>query len=217
MKTYFFTFIVSILCLSSLGVNAQTIDLFNGKDLSGWELVLQDPKVDAKDIFTVKDGVIHVKGTPFGYMQTEKEYDNFYLHVEWRWPEKATNSGIFVFVKDEKKVWANCIEIQLHNGDAGDFVLMAGADMREFVLPEGQQRPAFPVVKKKAASSENKVGEWNSAEIVCVNGQITVSINGVLQNMGTATLSKKGRIALQSEGEAIEFRHVRLTPFNFGQ
>lgn len=215
MKTYFLTFFLSILCLSSFRVNAQTIELFNGKDLSGWELVVNDPKVSPKEVFTVKDGIIHVKGQPFGFMQTDKDYDNFHLHVEWRWPEVATNSGIFVFVQDEKKVWSNCIEVQLHAGDAGDFVLMAGADMSEFVLPAGKERPAFPVVKKKADSSENPVGEWNIAEIICYNGHVAVFINGVLQNKGTATLNKKGRIALQSEGEAIQFRHVRLTPIKF--
>ena len=203
------------MCLSSFRISAQTIELFNGKDFTGWEFVIKDPKIDPKDVFSVKEGIIHVEGQPFGFMQTDKDYDNFHLHVEWRWPEVATNSGIFVFVQDEKKVWSNCIEIQLHAGDAGDFVLMAGADMSEFVLPANQERPAFPVIKKQVESAENSIGEWNTAEIMCVNGHVSVFINGIFQNKGTVTQNKKGRIALQSEGEAIQFRHVRLTPIKF--
>ena len=215
MKRYSFFLILGILLLSSVRLSAQTIDLFNGKDLAGWEFVVKDAAVDPADVFFVKDSIIHVKGEPFGFMQTGKEYDNFRLYVEWRWPETPTNSGIFVFVQNERKIWSNCIEVQLKAGLAGDFVLMAGADMAEFTLPAGQERPAFPVIKKKNESSENPAGEWNNAEITCHNGKITVFINGVLQNEGMVTLNKKGRIALQSEGDAIQFRHVRLTPIPF--
>ena len=219
MKAKNLILLAAVCCLFSFQVKAQdfelfteTVDLFNGKDLTGWELVINEENVDPADVFTVKDGVIHVKGKPFGFMQTEKSYADFHLYVEWRWPETATNSGIFLFLQDEKKVWSNCIEMQLHAGDAGDFVLMAGADMKEFVLEAGQKRPAFPVVKKKKESSEHPVGEWNSAEIFCFDGHVMVFINGVYQNHGKATTHIRGRIALQSEGEAIEFRNVRLTP-----
>lgn len=205
---------LSISLLLSFQANAQnTTELFNGKDLSGWELVINDGDVCPYDVFTVKDGVIHITGSPFGFMQTEEEYELFHLYLEWRWPETPSNSGIFLFVQDEKKVWSNAVEVQLHAGDAGDFVLLAGSDLAEYVTPEGEERPAFPIIRKKDKSSENPVGEWNNAEIMCINGTITVFINGVYQNHATGSLHKKGRIALQSEGKAIEFRHVRLTSF----
>jgi Domain of Unknown Function (DUF1080). len=218
MKKHLSFFIGGLLLLTAIPMsaqmNAQTIELFNGKDLTGWELVTEDPNV-AKDVFSVKDNLIYIKGSPFGYMQTDKEFDNFHFYVEWRWPEKATNSGIFLLTQNDKKVWSNCIEVQLKSGFAGDLVLMAGADMQEFVLPPGEERPAFPVLKRKVESVENPAGEWNNAEIFCFNGYVSVYINGVFQNMGTATLHKKGRIALQSEGGPIQFRHVRITPFSF--
>ena len=192
----------------------QTIDLFNGSNLEGWGFVLKDDSKQPEEVFTVQNGVIHVTGSPFGYMFTLEKYDNYRLHVEWRWSEEATNSGIFLYVKSDNNVWPNAIECQLHAGDAGDFVLLNGSDLAEFVTKEGESRPAFPVIKKKSASSEMAVGEWNNADITCKNGNITIFINGVFQNEGTGSLHKTGHIALQSEGKDIQFRNVRLTPLN---
>ncbi len=211
-KLFVSTLLLSVTFLACTVHAQQTIDLFNGTNLDGWGFVLNDNSKKAEEVFKVKDGVIHITGTPFGYMYTQKEYRNFHLHVEWRWPEEATNSGIFLFVQDERKVWPNAVECQLKAGDAGDFVLLAGSDVAEFVTKPGEKRPAFPVVKKKASSSEMPAGEWNSADITCENGTITVYINGVFQNKGTKSLHASGRIALQSEGKDIQFRHVRVTP-----
>lgn len=212
MKIKHFTILFLSLFTFFTFLSAKTVHLFNGSDLDGWGFVLSDNSKKAEDVFTVKDGVIHITGSPFGYMYTQKEYSNFHLYVEWRWPNEATNSGIFLFVQDEKKVWPNAVECQLHAGDAGDFVLLAGSDLAEFVTKPGEKRPDFPVVKKKAASSEKSVGEWNNASITCENGSITVYINGVLQNKGSKSLHATGRIALQSEGKDIQFRNVRVTP-----
>ena len=195
-----------------LPAKAQTIDLFNGSNLDGWGFVLQNDSKKAEEVFTVRNGVIHITGNPFGYMYTLNKYDNYRLHVEWRWPQEATNSGIFLYVQSENKVWPNAIECQLQAGNAGDFVLLAGSDLAEFVTKEGERRPAFPVIKKQNASSEMAVGEWNNADITCENGNITVFINGVLQNKGTKSMHKTGHVALQSEGKDIQFRNVRLTP-----
>ena len=210
------TFLISCFVLAtSFSLHAQkTIDLFNGKDLSNWGFVLQDNKTDA-DVFSVKDGVIHIKGTPFGYMYTKEKYSNFNLHVEWRWPGEASNSGIFVFVQNENQVWPNAIECQLRAGSAGDLVLLNGSNIAEFKTNPGEERPKFPVVQKFNPSSEMAVGEWNNANIICINGFISVYINGVLQNTGTNSLHKSGNIALQSEGKDIQFRNVRLTPFEW--
>lgn len=214
-KNYFVSAAIgaAALCFSLCGAQAQTVELFNGKDLSNWEFVLENNSKKPSEVFAVKDSVIHIAGTPFGYMATKDTYDNFRLHVEWRWPEgEATNSGIFLFVQDDKKVWPNAVECQLHAGDAGDFVLLGGSDVAEFKTKPGEKRPAFPVVKKKEPSAEMKTGEWNSADITCENGTITVFINGVYMNRGTKSMHKSGKIALQSEGKDIQFRNVRVTP-----
>lgn len=188
----------------------KEIALFNGENLDGWGFVLQDDS-RAEEVFTVKEGMIHIAGSPFGYMYTQEKFDNFTLDVEWCWPEEATNSGIFLFIQDDLNVWPKAIECQLCAGNAGDFVLLAGSDMKEYVVPEGQERPEYPIVEKQHPSNEKPVGEWNHAQITCVDGKITAVINGLEQNVGTASLYQSGRIALQSEGKDILFRNVKVT------
>ena len=207
--------IVSALFLTP--IKAQTIDLFNGTNLDGWGFVLKDNSKKPNEVFKVQDSVIHITGSPFGYMYTIKKYKNYRLYVEWRWPQEATNSGIFLHVQDDGQVWPNAIECQLKAGLAGDFVLLGGSDLAEFKTKPGEDRPAFPIVPKKNTSSEKRAGEWNNAVIICEKGTITVFINGVLQNIGTKSQHSSGHIALQSEGKDIQFRNVRLTPLPYNK
>jgi len=209
MKKYLF---LSIIALAAYGCSggAKTEKLFNGTDLSNWNFVVADNSVPADQVYSVKDGVIEIAGAPIGYMYTKEQYGDCVLEVEWRWVGEATNSGIFLLIEDPKNPFPNGIECQLHAGDAGDFVLLGGANLDEFQLAEGQERPGFPVVKKREASSEKPTGEWNKARIDIVGGVITVYINDVLQNVGTDKVLK-GHIGLQSEGKTIQFRNITLT------
>ncbi|MDD2952877.1 MAG: DUF1080 domain-containing protein [Parabacteroides sp.] len=195
----------------SSGANAQkTEKLFNGKDLSNWNFVVDKNSVPAEQVFSVADGVIHIKGNPIGYMYTKEKYGDYKLHVEWRWPNGESNSGIFLLIADPKNPFPNGVECQLHAGDAGDFVLLGGSDLVEFQSRPGEPRPAFPVVKKTNTSSEKPAGEWNEANVFVKNGVITVYINGVYQNTGTNQV-KEGYVGLQSEGKDVQFRNVTLT------
>ncbi len=186
------------------GTKGKTIRLFNGKDLSNWIFVLKDDKVDPATVFTVKNGNIHISGQPFGYMRTKDIFTDYKLHLEWRWPVEATNSGVFVHAQQPDQIWLKCVECQLMAGNAGDFVCMNGADMAE------RNDKSTVVVKKKAASSEKPAGEWNIMEVLCSGNTIEVYVNGVLQNKGTDVSVNKGSICLQSEGKDIEFRNVYL-------
>jgi hypothetical protein len=181
-----------------------SIQLFNGKNLSNWVFQLKDPAVDPASVFTVQNGVIHIKGDPFGYMRTKDTYSDYKLHVEWRYPGEASNSGVFIHSQLPDTIWLQCFECQLKSGSAGDFICMNGSKMNEL---KNNSR----VVTKMADSSEKPAGEWNSMEITCKSNTIEVSVNGVVQNKGTGLSSDKGHICLQSEGKDVEFRNVFLT------
>jgi hypothetical protein len=180
------------------------IMLFNGKDLNNWVFTLKDPSVDPKTVFTIQDGVIHIKGDPFGYMRTKETYSDYNLHVEWRYPKELSNSGVFIHAQQPDTIWLRCFECQLKAGSAGDFVLMNGADL-------DRTDKSGRVVKKLAESNEKPVGEWNTLEVKCLGNTIEVTVNGTLQNKGTGMNASKGSICLQSEGKDVEFRNVFLT------
>ena len=56
----------------------QYRDLFNGKDLTGWVNVNTKPET-----WTVRDGILICSGHPVGVMRTDRQYENFLLHIEW--------------------------------------------------------------------------------------------------------------------------------------
>jgi hypothetical protein len=199
--------IVSFLCFAN-EMEAQKVEkLFNGRDLSGWNFVVDKNSKPADKVFSVNDSILHIEGT-LGYMYTKKKYGNYVLHVEWRWPVEATNSGIFVLIEDPKNPFPNGIECQLAAGNAGDLVLLGGSNLNEYKVP-AEGRPNFPVLKKSNPSNEKPVGEWNHANIFVNDGVIDVIINGVHQNTATNKV-KSGHIGLQSEGKDIQFKNITI-------
>src|SRR5690554_1430203 len=202
--TFFLMLILTTACTQKSG------EIFNGKDLSNWEFAVENNTVPAEDVYSAEDGIITVKGEPLGYMYTKEKYSDFTLDLEYRWTGEASNSGIFFLIEEPTNPFPKGIECQLKAGQAGDLVLLSGADLNEYTLPEGvTEKPAFPVINKKESSSEKPTGEWNKAKIVVEDGKITVYINDVLQNIATSN-TMEGHIGLQSEGESIQFRNIVL-------
>jgi hypothetical protein len=200
-----YTVLPGWLWAQSTGIPEEAIRLFNGKDLSNWVFHLKDPGVDPAKVFSAHDGVIHIAGDPFGYMRTREQYGDYTLNLEWRWPEEATNSGVFIHAQDPDAIWPACFECQLAAGKAGDFICMSGTDMNERI------DKTTIVVAKMKASNEKPVGEWNTLKVICQTNTLAVYVNGLLQNKASGTSLSKGSICLQSEGKAIEFRNVYLT------
>jgi hypothetical protein len=188
------------------------VKLFNGKDLSGWKEFLDPRKKDnPHKMFSVKDGMIHCEGSVYGYLITDKEYDNYVLKVQWRWGErlpKVPNSGVFVHVNGPDKIWPKAIEAQLMANHAGDFWLV---DNFKLKVDAARQDPKVKRHYLRMKDNvEKKVGEWNQYEITCKGDTIKLVINDQVVNEGTEAELTKGRILLQSEGAEIWFRNVEL-------
>lgn len=92
---------------------------------------------------------MHVSGAEFGYFITEKEYENYYLHVVFRWGEqtheprkdKARDSGVLFHVNGEDKVWPHSIEFQMIEGGTGDIIVVG--DTRLTVKGETKDKGRF--------------------------------------------------------------------------
>ncbi len=186
------------------------VELFNGKDLTGWVKVLPGAPALADEVWTVRDGVIHCLGQPNGYIRTEKAWRNYRLHVEWRWVAKPTNSGVLLHTVAPDRVWPKCVEAQLMHENAGDFWLLTQSTLKAGGEVKGPG--AYVNVKKRQPHSEKPLGEWNRYDITCDGGKVRLVVNDVLQNEGEEANPAAGFICLQSEGSPIEFRHVWLEP-----
>lgn len=198
---------------------AERVSLFNGKDLSGWQHYLWDSANKREDtstpmsaVWTVKDGILYCKGNPTGYIRTEKEYDNYRLTLEWRWPEGTTkgNNGVLVHTTTPNALgqWPKSIEVQLALGNAGDFWVI-GTDLdveNEASRKEGRRHLNL------TDNSEKPVGQWNKMEIVAKGDTLTVYVNGELVNKATNLTQSRGAISLQSEGAPAMFRNIYLEP-----
>lgn len=192
----------------------KKVALYNGRDFTGWTRVVQDPNADVNDVWRIRGDVLYCTGKPNGYIRTNEKYKNYHLHVEWRWPETPTNSGVFVHLDGKDTVWPVCIECQLKAGNAGDIVLMNGTGLSVDGVSRKNSAKRFVVIEKKAATSELPAGQWNRYDIYCQGDSIRCLVNGVEQNEGTDASVTSGWIALQSEGGPIEFRTIFLEPLN---
>lgn len=230
--------LVSTLAVAADAVRPTSpVALFNGRDLSGWVVVGKDGDPAAKDTWSVRDGVLTATGSPYGYVRTERAYRDYTLRIEWRWvpgtpptdangKPRGRNSGVLLHTSGEDKVWPTCLEAQLQENNAGDFIAMAppvvfkelttlreksaaeaGADEAAKQRALGARRMA-----RHQSSSEKPTGEWNTYEIVCRGDSVTLAVNGVRQNSASGLTLTEGAIGLQSEGMPIEFRRVELMP-----
>src|ERR1051325_1856313 len=82
-----------IACLVALCVNTRGQDftpLFNGKNLDGWYSYFnkRGKNNDSAGVFSVSNGLLHITGQEFGYIITEKSFNDFHLVVEFKWGEK---------------------------------------------------------------------------------------------------------------------------------
>ena len=211
------------LSTAAAAADAPAVQLFNGKDLSGWSHYLVDPKVAMADVWSVRDGVLVCKGEPLGYLHTNADYTSFKLVVEWRWAPgaaaklgKTPNSGVLLRVTPGPKGVPQAYEAQLQAGSAGDIYgfwgLPLNGDGSRRRDAKGHELLGDMVGFKKTQAAEKAEGEWNRYEITFDGPNLTVVVNGVQVNSGTDAKVFPGRIALQSEGGEIHFRKVELVP-----
>jgi len=214
--------LVAAAWLAALPLASQSVpafrDLFNGKDLKGWVNVNTDD-----DTWTVKDGVLICKGQPIGVMRSEKQYENFILHVEWNHRESGGNSGVFVWCDakpGEKNRLPAGVEVQMLEADA--IIGLKGSDGQPLSLAyvHGDLFGAGGVKVEpdnprgvRSSPLEHRVkprGEWNTYDVVAIDGVLKLAVNGKFVNGISKSTYKKGYLCLESEGKEIHFRNIKI-------
>jgi hypothetical protein len=187
------------------------VDLFNGKDLTGWSWHADDAS-KIEDVWTVKDGILHCAKGKKGYIRLDKEYANFVLTVEQRHVAPG-NGGFFVCMFGPDKVWPDGVQIQGKSAAIGDLINQ-NSSMKKIVTDPARTKTVNKdvLITRIGPNNEKPVGEWNTIEATVDHGNLTVKVNGQLQNWATDLTPATGKIAIQDEGVEMEFRKFTLTP-----
>jgi hypothetical protein len=181
--------------------------LFNGKDFTGWKFELAKKDADPAKTWSVQEGVIVCTGKPAGYFYTEKSFKNYVLRFDWRYKRPAGltddkdfrgNSGCLVHIQPPQKVWPKCVEVQGMNRDHGMLLAVSGAKVNDKKFDAG-----------KLAEVRKPVGEWNTTEVLCKDGEVTAKVNGSQVSSGKSDLTE-GAIGFQSEGAEIHFKNILI-------
>lgn len=185
------------------------VSLFNGKDLSGWQLVHgQGPG------YVAKDGILVCPADGGGNLFTNKEYGNFVFRFEFRL-EEGSNNGVGIRAPLEGDAAYVGMEIQVLDDTAPVY--------------QGRLKPAqyhgsiYDVVPAKQGFRKPN-GQWNQEEITADGRHIKVVLNGttiVDADLSSVTDPKvlekhsglartKGHIGFLGHGTKVEFRNIRI-------
>lgn len=135
----------------------KTVSLFDGKSLNGWYTFLHDQgrDRDPDGVFSVNEGIIHITGSEYGCITTEKEYENYDLVVEFKWGSQtheprvnaARDNGVLIHSQGKDGGyagnWMHSIECQIIEGGTGDF-LVVGDGSDDFSLTSPVESSAKP-------------------------------------------------------------------------
>jgi len=160
-------------------------------------------------------------GLPIGVIRSEKKYENFILHIEWKHMEAGGNSGTFVWSKAEpgenrlpdglevQMLELDWVNLNMRNGEKppiayvhGELFGVGGVK----IIPDNPRGERSKSVENRCLGK----GEWNVYEVVCVDGTIKLSVNGKFVNGISQSSQRNGYICLESEGAEIHFRNIKI-------
>ena len=193
MKLIFSFIALSILLiLQSTADDGELKSIFNGKDLTGWDVP------DNNIWFTVKDGVLKLENGPQKKGQTlwtSDEYENFEMEFDFKMGKGTVDSGVYVRNSRE----------QIQIGISGSLK----RDMTGSPYISGKGYP----VEAKGVKELLKLDDWNTMKICAEGKKYTVWLGGEkIMTYESDSAIKKGKIGIQLHGNrvmSIEYRNLK--------
>lgn len=191
------------------------VSIFNGKDLSGWKGLVENPiargKMDAKTLakaqakaddnmrkgWSVKDGLLVFNGSGDN-LCTDKKYADFEMLVDWKITPQG-DAGIYLRGSPQVQIW------DTSRTDVGAQVGSGG-------LYNNQKHESKPL-----KLADNAIGEWNHFRIIMKGDRVTVYLNGelvtdntILENYWDRGLPifPEEQIELQAHGTYVAYRDL---------
>jgi HEAT repeat protein len=195
--------------------------MFNGKDLTGWQGLVENPIVRSKmrkvDLerklaeasalvpanWSVKDGCIWFNGKG-NNLCTVVQYGDFEMFVDWK-ISKDGDSGIYLRGSPQVQIWDT-------------YRMEAGAQVGSGGLYNNQVNPSKPL-----KIADNPAGDWNTFRIIMVGEKVSVWLNGelvvdnvIMENYWDRKIPifPKESIELQAHGTDLAFRDLYIREIN---
>lgn len=172
-------------------MKGKAIEVFNGKDLTGWRM--RHP--DREHKWVVHDSILDntAKGVD---IITEQEFGDFYLHLEYLVP-KDSNSGIYLRGRYELQILDSLGKTYSYPAENGALYNQKHVDVEA-------TKPA---------------GEWQTVDAILIGMNLTVLLNGKLIHNNVTIKgptggqlandnSPKGPLMLQGDHGPVQFRNV---------
>jgi HEAT repeat protein len=207
--------------IAAMPADEGFVPMFNGRDLSGWQGLVENPLTRAKmkpaelakkqaeadnkvpDNWSVKDGCIWFNGKG-NNLCSIKEYADFEMLVDWK-ITKEGDSGIYLRGTPQVQIWdTSRVESGAQVGSGG--------------LYNNKINESKPL---KVA--DNPIDEWNTFRIVMIGEKVSVRLNGqlVVDNVTMENywdrnipIFPKGAIELQAHGTNLAFRDIYVRELN---
>lgn len=202
--------------LAALPKEEGFVPMFNGKDLTGWKGLVENPvkraqmssaelaakqkEADAqmrKD-WKVQNGVLVFEGQGYNNLVSQKMYEDFEMLVDWRM-EPNGDGGVYLRGSPQVQTWDTSR-------------VKDGAQVGSGGLYNNQVNRSTPL-----KIADNPIGEWNTFRIKMVGDKVTVFLNGVLVTDNVVLenywdrnipIFDREAIELQAHGTRLEFRDV---------
>lgn len=197
------------------------VPLFNGKDLTGWKGLVENPikraKMDAKTLaaaqvkadelmqkgWKVEDGELRFQ-IDGDNLATLKKYGDFEMLVDWKIiddKKQKGDAGIYLRGTPQVQIWDTAR-------------VKDGAQVGSGGLYNNQIHPSKPL---KVA--DNALDEWNTFRILMKGDRVTVYLNGelvtdnvILENYWDRKLPifAEEQIELQAHGSPVAYRNIYI-------
>jgi len=202
--------------LKNMSDDPGFVSIFNRKDLSGWQGLVENPitraAMDKEELaakqaeadilmqnnWQVEDGILVFRGIAYDNICSVKEYRDFEMIVDWKIQKKG-DSGIYLRGSPQVQIWDKA------RPDTGVAVGSGG-------LFNNQENESKPL-----QIADNMVPDWNTFRVTMIGERVSVYLNGILvvdnvilENYWDRNISifPAGPIELQAHGNDCAFRDV---------
>ncbi len=184
--------------------------LFNGKDLSGWTVVIGEPSswlAENGELVCTGHGA-DGEGKSSGYIATDGQYADFEMTMEYK-VARDGNSGLF---------------LRAGRNRVGDWDPVNTGFEVQILDSLGEEPSVYDAGAIYGIISPSRVvcrpySRWNQLYVRCVDRDLQVVLNGVKvidarldEWPALAQRNWRGHIMLQNHGAEVHFRNLRLRP-----